>query len=121
MEQQQRTILVIDDDTDILLFLEFLLRDAGYRVVTSATGAILGELEEQKLPDLVLLDLVLADTNGRVLTRQLKDNSLTAHIPVILYSAHPNAEREAQAAGADGFLAKPFEIDEILDKIVTYL
>ena len=121
MVQKQRTILIVDDDPDILLFLELLLEDAGYTVITAATGAILDGLEEQTLPDLILLDMLLFREDGRVLTKQLKSKALTARIPVLLYSAHPGAEREALAAGADGFLAKPFGIDEILAMIATYL
>jgi CheY-like chemotaxis protein len=120
-QEKQNTILVIDDDPDIILFLQFLLEDAGYTVVTATTGTILGQLQEETLPDLILLDLLLSGEDGCILTQQLKGQAMTAHIPVILYSAHPGAEREAKVAGADAFLAKPFGIDDILAIIARLL
>ncbi len=120
MSQREKTILVVDDEPDILLFLEVAFAHAGYRVLTATTGEELISLLAREWPDLILLDMLLSGTDGRELTRQLKGQERTAQIPVLMISAHPRAEQEALAAGADGFLAKPFGIKEILGKAASY-
>jgi DNA-binding response OmpR family regulator len=121
MSQGEKTILIVDDEPDILLFLEAAFGYAGYRVLTATTGERLFSLLARERPDLILLDMLLSGTDGRELTRQLKGQETTAQIPVLMISAHPRAEQEAQAAGADGFLAKPFGIKEILGRVTTLL
>lgn len=121
MSQGEKTILIVDDEPDILLFLEAAFGYAGYRVLTATTGERLFSLLARERPDLILLDMLLSGTDGRTLTRQLKGQETTAQIPVLMISAHPRAEQEAQAAGADGFLSKPFGIKEILGRVTTLL
>ncbi len=120
MSQQAKTILIVDDEPDILLFLEAVLSDVGYHVLTASKGEELFALLERGLPDLILLDMLLSGTDGRAITRQLKSQAATASMPVLLVSAHPRAEQEALASGADGFLAKPFDIDEVIERIASY-
>ena len=73
------------------------------------------------LPDLILLDVLLSGKDGREIVKRLKSQEETRHIPVIMFSAHPSAEKTARAAGADDFVAKPFEMDEILAKIAKHV
>jgi CheY-like chemotaxis protein len=75
------------------------------------------KLHSGALPDLVLLDMLLSGKDGREIVRQLKSDEKTKHIPVIMFSAHPSAERTAFEAGADDFVEKPFDIDVLLHKI----
>ena len=121
IQNQPKYILVVDDDPDILEFLQVILEDEGYTVVTSEKGEYLEQLHNGELPDLILLDLLLSGKDGREIVKYLKGKPETIHIPVIMISAHPSAEREALQAGADDFLAKPFNIDVLLAKIVHYL
>jgi two-component system alkaline phosphatase synthesis response regulator PhoP len=65
--------------------------------------------------------MLLSGQDGRQIARRLKGQKATRHIPILMLSAQPNAEREALEAGADGFLAKPFDIDVLLATIATYL
>lgn len=116
-----KTILVVDDDLDILLVLQELLAEEGYRVQMALNGATAESFLRQELPDLILLDLLISGTDGRELIKQLKGEASTAAIPVLMISAHPHAEREARAVGADGFVAKPFEIDALLTKVTDTL
>ncbi|HEX6818554.1 MAG TPA: response regulator [Ktedonobacterales bacterium] len=119
-----KTILIVDDDPDIVLALEVMLQEAGYAVTSTSDGDSLRDLASQaqdKLPDLILMDMLLSGRNGREITRELKGQEATKHIPILMLSAHPAAAREAQAAGADGFVAKPFEMDDLLGEVAEYL
>lgn len=118
---QKKQILVIDDDLDILDFLHELLEMEGYAVAVSSRGNTLEELEEEQLPDLVLLDVFLSGKDGRDMVKHLKTQEETRQIPVIMFSAYPSSEAAARAVGADDFLAKPFNVDMLLEKVQTLL
>ena len=117
MQGSQKKILVVDDEPDILEFLQIIFEEAGFLVVTTEKGDYLEKLKSGSLPDLVLLDMLLSGKDGREIVRQLKSQERTKHIPVIMFSAHPSAEKTARAAGADDFVEKPFDIETILEKI----
>lgn len=119
MQSRQQKILVVDDEPDILEFLQELLVQEGYAVTTTDNAECLENLHNGNLPDLILMDVLLSGKDGRELVKYLKSQKETGHIPVIMFSAHPGAEETAQAAGADDFVAKPFEMDEILMKITA--
>jgi DNA-binding response OmpR family regulator len=114
-------ILVVDDEPDILEFLLVILEEEGYAVVTTDKGEYVEALRNGGLPDLILLDVLLSGKDGREIVKQLKSQEKTKHIPVIMFSAHPSAEKTAREAGADDFIAKPFEIDQLLVKVARYL
>jgi DNA-binding response OmpR family regulator len=67
------------------------------------------------------VDVLLSGKDGREIVKHLKSQEETKHILVIMSSAHPSAEQTAREAGAEDFLAKPFEIDELLAKVAKYL
>ncbi len=117
----RKKILVVDDEPDILEFLQVILEEEGYAVITTDKGEYVEALNNGGLPDLILLDMLLSGKDGREIVKQLKSQEKTKHIPVIMFSAHPSAEETARKAGADDFLAKPFEMDQLLEKITYYL
>jgi len=117
---KQKKILLVDDDPDILEFLQELLEMEGYAVSITGKAEYVEKLHAGGLPDLIILDVLLSGKDGREIVKRLKKQEETRHIPVIMFSAHPSAERTVRAAGADDFVAKPFEIDEILAKIGKY-
>src|SRR5664279_3975022 len=114
-----KTIYIIDDEESILEALKFMLEYDGYLVKTSTAGKVLFELTDQ-LPDLILIDFLLTNEDGREIARKLKLNEKTKHIPIILISAHPESLKNLKEYGIDDFMAKPFEIDEMLNKIDKY-
>ena len=116
-----KKILVVDDEPDILEFLRAILEDEGYTVATTDKGEYVEELHNGGLPHLILLDMLLSGKDGREIVKHLKRQDETRHIPVIMFSAHPSAEVAARTAGADDFLAKPFEIDDLLEKIALFI
>ncbi len=116
-----KKILVVDDDEGILEAFELMLTSAGYEVETSTKN---GDYIGQKLkntPDLIILDVLLSGTDGRYICKKLKSQKHTKHIPVIMISAHPDAKETAFEAGADDFIPKPFEMNDLLEKVAQYI
>ena len=117
----QKIVLVIDDQQDILDFLHDLLELEGYQVIATFKGDYLEKMRQERLPDLILLDVFLSGQDGRQIVKDLKGQEQTRMIPVILFSAHLNVEATARASGADEFLAKPFNMDDLLVKVHAFL
>lgn len=121
MQSKQKKIFIVDDEPDILEFLQVILEEEGYMVVMAVKSDFLENLHNGGLPHLILLDMLLSGKDGREIVKHLKSQEETKHIPVIMFSAHPSAEETALSAGADDFLAKPFDIDVLLAKITRFL
>ena len=115
-------ILAVDDDQDILLVLKFILEDSGYDVETLNDGQFLFEKINEQFPDLILLDIMLGKLDGRELCRDVKKNEKTHDIPVILISAgHDTKDLLYKVGSPNAFLAKPFDLDELLEVIKLQL
>ncbi len=109
-------VLVVDDDPDVLAFMELLLCAEGFAAACARSGdEALGRLGEGPV-DLVLLDIAMPGCDGLDLCRRIKSGSGMRDLPVIVLSAYPGdlAASAAQAAGADHFLRKPFDNDELV-------
>ena len=121
MAGRQKRVLVVDDP-DILDAIRFTLEDEGYAVTTTEKGEYAENLHDGNggLPDLIILDVLLSGRDGRTICRHLKGRDDTRHIPIIMISAHPDARASAQGVGADAFLAKPWDIDEMLAIVAHY-
>jgi DNA-binding response OmpR family regulator len=116
-------ILVVDDDPGILDALRFLFEEEGYRVLTNEKGDHAESLRDENggLPDLIVLDVLLSGKDGRLICQKLKRQRETRHIPIVMISAHPDAERSTMEVGADAFIAKPFAIDDLLATVAALL
>ena len=117
MGSKQKKILVVDDETDILEFLQDLLEGEGYSVSITNEAEYVEKLDAGGLPDLILIDVFLSGRDGRKIVKHLKSQEATRHVPVIMFSAQTSVEETVKVAGADDFVAKPFELDEVLAKI----
>ncbi|HWZ35272.1 MAG TPA: response regulator [Mucilaginibacter sp.] len=119
-----KKILVIEDDKDIRDTIVYVLEEEGYEVVSSEDSKILRSLG-QIAPDIILLDNWLtewkSDANGEQISRQLKLNPDTSHIPVIIVSAVSNIKEIAEAGLADGYLRKPFDLAELIAIVKKHL
>lgn len=115
-----KRILVADDDPAILEVISIILEDAGYDVDTSSNGEISLQTEGI-LPDLFLLDVWMSGKDGRDTCKQIKSDERTKHIPVIIVSANRDIEKITFESGADAFLAKPFEMNDLLALIAKYI
>ena len=115
----KKKILAADDDPAILEVLTFMLEDAGYEVQTTVNGQT-EQMVHEFLPNLILLDIWMAGSDGRIICKSLKHQKLTRHIPIIMISANKDTKKIAKEVGADDFMAKPFEMDDLLAKVAKY-
>src|SRR6188472_148990 len=102
-----KTVLVVDDDKDVLDALASMLDAFGYRAITDSGISVAKKLEVIR-PDVILLDIMLSGLDGRDICKLLKNTQDTKDIPVILISANADAATSISSCGADDFLAKPF-------------
>ena len=114
-------ILIADDNPQGVELLEAYLAETDYETETAADGEETLRKVAQWQPDLILLDVLLSGKDGREIVKQLKSQEETKSIPIIMFSAHPSAEKTARDAGADDFVAKPFHIDFLLAVVAKYL
>jgi DNA-binding response OmpR family regulator len=121
MSETKKKIIVADDDAGIIDAVGIMLNMAGYDVQLTLAGGMLLSLQKEEYPDLILLDIWMSGEDGTEICRALKANEATRNIPVILFSASKEVEPAAFAAGADDFLAKPFDMKDLLSKIDTQL
>jgi len=112
-------VLVVDDDTDMLGFVQLVLDQRGYRVFVASSAELALSLLERETIDLILLDVSLPGIDGVELCRRLKQQPSTGNISVLMFTARTEAtvRRRAEAAGCDGYLVKPVELKELLDAI----
>jgi DNA-binding response OmpR family regulator len=110
-------ILVLDDDPDIGTMIKMMLEYKGYKVSVSDRADMAQQVLSSGGVDLIIMDMLLSGVNGTDLCADLKKNPSTSRIPVIMISAHPNAKEICLEAGADEFISKPFDMNDILSKI----
>ena len=116
-------ILVVDDDKDIQRLLGLRLRSAGYETAFASDGITAISAARQQAPDLIVLDLGLPAGDGFTVLERLQALPQLAIIPVIVLTARESAETRARAleAGAECFVAKPFESEALLEAIAAAL
>lgn len=116
-----KTILVVDDDEEILEGFTAMLESGGYIVHTASDAKTLLHLSTNTLPDLIILDVLLSGIDGRVMCKRLKKQKITKYIPFIMISAAPNVEQSVKEAQADDYLSKPFEMDKLFTIVKRYI
>jgi CheY-like chemotaxis protein len=126
MNAPQRTILVIDDDADIVGYLEALLRDAGYRTLGVTDGKAGLALARAQHPDLVCLDIVMPEPTGVRVYRDLRDDPALRDIPVLMITGVMHQFKEfihhrKRVPPPDGYIAKPFDVAELLATVERLL
>jgi len=116
----KNTVLIIEDDKDTLEILSYLAEQSDIQVAARSSVLPVNEIEAMS-PSLVLLDHWINGELGGDLCRQIKSNPPTAHIPVVIISAHNDLAKIARASGADTYLTKPFDISELSALIEKYV
>ncbi|MBI4321952.1 MAG: response regulator [Chloroflexi bacterium] len=113
MTSTNRKVLVVDDDPNILLFIETLLSSEGYNVITAVNGKEALRACEGESPDVAFVDLVMPIMNGWEFCEAVRERG-RRQIPIVVMSASADARRASREVGAQGYLGKPFELDQVL-------
>jgi DNA-binding response OmpR family regulator len=116
-----KNILIIDDDPDVITVLQVLLKKNGYEVITAHNEEEAYYQLELHKPHLVIMDVLLSGADGRVICKKLKSGDNSKHIPIIMFSAHPGAQKNMLDCGADDFIPKPFQGNLLLERIENLL
>ena len=114
-------ILIIDDSIDLLEALQFFLESKGYEVKCVPTAESVLSSIKSFSPDLVILDIFLNGYDGREICNKLRSLSETKHLCIILFSASDKDVLRYKQYGADGYLPKPFGLNDIIEKIESTL
>lgn len=115
-----KKILVFDDDNGILEVIKIILEEKGYQVKTlSSFDNAFTEIGDYQ-PDLILIDLFMPKVSGEQIVKMIKNNTYTKAIPIIILSASKDTKEIARKSGADDFLYKPFDANELEDLVDKY-
>jgi two-component system cell cycle response regulator DivK len=118
-----KRVLVVEDQEDNRRILRDLLTSGGFELLEAATGEEGVVLAEAHRPDLILMDVQMPVLDGYEATRRIKANATLRHIPIIVVTSYAlsGEDAKARAAGADGYVAKPFSPRELLAMIRQFL
>lgn len=118
-----KTILVVEDEIDILKIIAFRLKKSGYKIISATGGKEALAILKETRPDLIVLDLVMPVIDGYEICKRVRENSALKNIPILILtaSATTNMDEKVKAARANGYVLKPFEPKELLDKVKKLL
>ena len=117
------TLLLVDDEPNILISLEFLMKREGYQVLLARDGVEALELLAQHRPDLILLDVMMPRKNGFEVCQELRANDAYKSIRILILTAKGRDTDVAKglALGADAYMTKPFSTRELVEKVRSLL
>ncbi len=124
IESGKKKVLIVDDDAEIIELMEdVLVRDGRFDVNTASSGYEAGVLTQQFNPDLIMLDYMLPDINGNIVCRTIRENPNFENIKIVIVSGVINQDEidDMLNSGAQGFIRKPFNIVELVDKVADIL
>jgi DNA-binding response OmpR family regulator len=116
-----KKILIIDDDTDVLDIMEEIFNYEGFAVLTSPVADDYESIIRRNDIDLVIIDYLLQGVNGGEICNQIKCSSEFGHLPVIIYSAYPKVSQMPGRYSYDAFIAKPFDLTDIVAQVTRLL
>ena len=117
----KKRVLICDDDTDILFICSYIFEKQGREVHTRTHCNNIVEMVKEVAPDVIPMDNWIPDSGGIIASRTLKNDNSLQHIPIVYFSANNDIKALAQEAGADAFLSKPFDLEEleqVVDKLI---
>lgn len=120
---EKKKILVVDDELDMLMVIKLRLEASGYETITATDGLEGLNVARKVKPDLIVLDVMLPKMNGYKVSRFLKFDEEYKHIPIIMLTALAGEEDRSTGieTGANAYISKPFETQELLDTIRRFL
>jgi DNA-binding response OmpR family regulator len=118
-----KTILLADDEANLRILVRTTLDDDKYRIIEATDGTTALELARQQLPDLLILDWMMPGLNGMDVAQVLREDPVTAHIPIIMLSARSQEtdKERSRAVGTSAYLVKPFSPMELLQAVKEIL
>lgn len=119
----KRTVLIADDEADIVETLQFMLESDGFEVLTAYDGEEALKIARRAIPDIILLDVMMPKINGYKVSRLLKFDKKFQDIPILMITARSQEEDKliGEETGADEYITKPFDIANVIDLINKYL
>jgi excisionase family DNA binding protein len=124
LESGKRKLLLVDDDRDLVdLLLKFFQEDGRFEVRTASNGFEAGMMVKEYRPDIILLDVMLPDINGKEVCHRVRADASLEEVRILCMSGLIEEEKvqELRLAGADDFLHKPFEFEELMDRMCSLL
>lgn len=118
MNYLNKRIVIFDDDEDIISICSYILEEQGWKVSTFTDCNDIEQKVSSVSPDVILMDNWIPDDGGIIATQTLKKNRDLKHIPVVYFSANSDIELLASQAGAETYLAKPFDLEE-LERVIN--
>lgn len=118
-----KKILIVDDEADIVESLQFVLETAGFECHCAYNGEDGLAMAKEILPDLIILDVMMPKINGFKICRLLKYDIKYKNIPILMVTARSQMEDQliGEETGVDEYITKPFDLDEIVEKVKGYL
>lgn len=121
MNTTSNRILLVDDDPDIGIMIKTMLEYHGYTVVVTERAEKTENLLQSGHFELLIMDMLLSGMNGSDICAKLKNDENYSPLPIVMISAHPNAREICLGAGADDFVAKPFDMHDMLSTIKKFV
>ena len=118
-----KKILIVDDEVDLVETVRFPLEMKGFNVLVSYNGEDALSQARKEKPDLIILDLMLPKLDGYKVCRLLKFDERYKHIPILMLTAKTQEKDKilGKETGADEYITKPFEMDDLMEKVKKYL
>lgn len=123
MREDMKKILIVDDEQDIVESLKFVLETADFTCYCAYNGEDGLRLAKEIVPDLIILDVMMPKINGYKISRLLKYDAKYKNIPILMVTARSQEEDKliGEETGANEYITKPFELDEVVKTVEKYL
>ena len=120
---ENKKILIVDDEQDIVETLKFILEANGYECFCAYNGEDGLNFAKEIMPDLIILDVMMPKINGYKISRLLKYDNKYKDIPILMVTARSQEEDKiiGEETGADEYITKPFNVDDVVEKVKSYL
>lgn len=120
-KEKNKTIVVGEDDEAIIEVVKIILEDGGYKPIGVMEANSIIKIVQKSMPALILLDIWMSGENGGDIAKKIKSDKKLSHIPIVMISANNETEHIAKGVGADGFLQKPFNMEDLMAIVAKFV